>query len=464
MIFSKESIKQIWQNFSTDKKYILKGTLGSLMIRIVANILSFVSTIVLAHTLGQKVYDDYTYLFTWLSLLGGLSLIGFDNLSLRQIARYKSQKNYALLTGFIIVATSITSLVGIFAFLFFCITLSLIPDYQSIITSYLQENLNIEIYLLAAFMLPFIALTQVYQRLLQGAKHIIRSQIPEMIVRPFILLLLLAIIYFFQGTKLNLQTAIYLQLCAIFIAFLVSIYFFWQKIIKNLPQKISPVYDMKIWLKASLAFFLLNSISLINVRADVLMLGIMQENTAGISAYNIASRLSEIPKLMLVVTNATLAPLITTYFVAQKWADLQQILTQTARTVLLLSLPLLLILTIFSVAILHIWGENFTTASTALQLLCLAQFFNLFFGSVGTVLVMTGHENKAFIGLFISTLANIICNYTLIPVYGLNGAAYATLISIFIWNFILFIMLKKTLKLDASILGFSTFSAKNIHN
>ena len=77
---------------------------------------------------------------------------------------------------------------------------------------------------------------------------------------------------------------------------------------------------------------------------------------------------------------------------------------------------------------------------------------------------MTGHENKAFIGLFISTLANIICNYTLIPVYGLNGAAYATLISIFIWNFILFIMLKKTLKLDASILGFSTFSAKNIHN
>ena len=60
MNFSKESIKQIWQNFSTDKKYILKGTLGSIMIRIVANILSFVSTIVLAHTLGQKVYDDYT--------------------------------------------------------------------------------------------------------------------------------------------------------------------------------------------------------------------------------------------------------------------------------------------------------------------------------------------------------------------------------------------------------------------
>ena len=208
-------------------------------------------------------------------MLGGLSLIGFDNLSLRQIARYKSQKNYALLTGFIIVATSITSLVGIFAFLFFYITLSLIPDYQSIITSYLQENLNIEIYLLAAFMLPFIALTQVYQRLLQGAKHIIRSQIPEMIVRPFILLLLLAIIYFFQGTKLNLQTAIYLQLCAIFIAFLVSIYFFWQKIIKNLPQKISPAYDMKIWLKASLAFFLLNSISLINVRADILMLSLI---------------------------------------------------------------------------------------------------------------------------------------------------------------------------------------------
>ena len=119
MIFSNQKIQQFWQNISTDKRYVLRGTLGSLLLRVVANVLAFVSTIVLAHTLGQNVYDDYVYLFTWLSLLGGLSLIGFDNLSLRQIARYQNQHKYGLLKGFIVVATIITCLASVFFIMLF---------------------------------------------------------------------------------------------------------------------------------------------------------------------------------------------------------------------------------------------------------------------------------------------------------------------------------------------------------
>ena len=462
MIFSKQNIQQIWQNFSTDKRYLLKGTLGSIILRIVANILSFATTIVLAHTLGQKIYDDYTYLFTWLTLLGSLSLLGFDNLSVRQIARYQSQKKYAFLKGFIIVATLITCLAGIIAFFSFFIYLSLRADNQLFINSYLQESFNKKVWLIAFLVLPLMALTQVFQHLLQGAKYIIRSQISEMIVRPAILMLFLASFYFWKQQQLNLESAVYLQLAAIFVAFWASFYFFWQKILLELPPKILPAYDTKVWLKASMSFFLINSISLINVRTDILMLGMMQASTEGISAYNIAIRLSEIPKLILIVANATLAPLIVNYFSTQKWTDLQQMLTQTARIVWLLSLPLLIILVVFSISILSLWGEGFVTAHFALQLLCVAQFFNLVFGSVGTVLVMTGHENKAFIGLFISTLCNIACNYALIPLYGLNGAALATLVSIFVWNCLLFLILKKTLKLDSSIFGLWAFSTHQL--
>ncbi|MGB1204792.1 MAG: flippase [Chitinophagales bacterium] len=461
MDFAKQKVLQIWQNFSTDKRYILKGTLGSLILRVVANVLSFVSTIVLAHILGQSVYDDYTYLFAWFSLVGGLSLLGFDNLSLRQMARYQNKKRYDLLKGFIIVATLITCLVGTLLFFSVYIYSSLTLDNQLFTIIYLQENIKSKIWLLVFLILPFMALTQVYQHLLQGAKHIISSQIPEMIVRPIVLLCLLIGIYIYQDQQLDLETAIYLQLLAIFVAFLASVYFFWRKIIATMPAKILPTYEIEVWLKASASFFLINSISLINVRTDILMLGMMQANTEGISAYNIGVRLSEIPKLILIVTNATLAPLIASYFSAQKWKELQKMLTQTARIVWLLSLPLLMILVVFAAAILSIWGQGFVMAKSALQLLCMAQFFNLFFGSVGTVLMMTGHEKKAFIGLIISTLCNISCNYALIPKYGLNGAALATLISIFIWNFLLFLILKKTLQLDSSILGFWTFTVQS---
>jgi O-antigen/teichoic acid export membrane protein len=48
--------------------------------------------------------------------------------------------------------------------------------------------------------------------------------------------------------------------------------------------------------------------------------------------------------------------------------------------------------------------------------------------------------------IFFSILINIILNYMLIPKFGIEGAATATLISTIFWKSLLFIKLKRTIK------------------
>ena len=56
-------------------------------------------------------------------------------------------------------------------------------------------------------------------------------------------------------------------------------------------------------------------------------------------------------------------------------------------------------------------------------------------------------------GLGVSVVLNILLNALLIPKFGLNGAAAATMISALSWNLILVVVVKKILKIDASVIG-----------
>ena len=72
-----------------------------------------------------------------------------------------------------------------------------------------------------------------------------------------------------------------------------------------------------------------------------------------------------------------------------------------------------------------------------LTILSVGQFMNVVAVSVGLILIMTGHEDDTFEGLAIVTIANVILNVLLIPIWGLKGAAVANAVSTIIWNILL---------------------------
>jgi O-antigen/teichoic acid export membrane protein len=69
--------------------------------------------------------------------------------------------------------------------------------------------------------------------------------------------------------------------------------------------------------------------------------------------------------------------------------------------------------------------------------LCAGQLINAAMGSVGYLLIMTGHGRDAAASLGVGVAVNIILNALLIPVWGIEGAAFSSAIGQIIWNGIL---------------------------
>ncbi|MBA7669784.1 hypothetical protein ES703_77918 [subsurface metagenome] len=89
-----------------------------------------------------------------------------------------------------------------------------------------------------------------------------------------------------------------------------------------------------------------------------------------------------------------------------------------------------------------VFGPEFTQSHTPLAILAVGQLVNAGMGSVGFLLNMTGHERDVARTLLITAGLNILLNLALIPPFGMAGAASATAVSLALWNFILYQLVK----------------------
>jgi|TARA_B100002003_G_C14093343_1_gene525843 O-antigen/teichoic acid export membrane protein len=99
------------------------------------------------------------------------------------------------------------------------------------------------------------------------------------------------------------------------------------------------------------------------------------------------------------------------------------------RWIISLSIPIAIIMILFSKKIMLLFGGNYVAASNALAILTLAAFIQTIFGGGGHTLTMTGFTKINMVNSIIAVLINIVLNITWIPLYGIMGAAYATLVS-----------------------------------
>jgi O-antigen/teichoic acid export membrane protein len=138
--------------------------------------------------------------------------------------------------------------------------------------------------------------------------------------------------------------------------------------------------------------------------------------------------------------------------IAQHYTDnnkkeLLKTLKQSARMIVLLTVPVVLFVCLFSEDILYFFGENYTQSKQALLILMVGQLFASFFGVSAIYLNMTGRQSIFQIVLIFAVLVNLILNIILIPVYSMTGAAIAFVSSLLFWNIVTAIIVYKKDKL-----------------
>ncbi len=425
------------------KDFLVQGSVGSFSLRITATGLGFITSILLARLLGAEGYGIYSYALSWALLLSVFAVMGFDKLSVRYLAVYHAKQQWGLMHGLIKrTGQAVLALSVVLATASAVIAWGLMTREATVMRNAL---------IFAFLVLPVYSLIRLKQSVLQGMHEVVKGQAPEMIFQPILFLVLLLGTCFLPKRSISAEHAVLLFVVTAVGTLVVLTYM----VNRSLPREATaaaPAFETDRWLKTALPLLFIDSMYIINSRTDIIMLGAMK-GAAPTGIYNVANRGAEFITFVLISVNMVLAPTIAALHAQGEKDRLQNIITLSARAVLLFSLPIALALIIFGKYFLMIFGLEFIPGNRALSILSIAQFFNCAMGSVGVLLVMTGHQKQAAIGVAISAVLNIILNALLIPVWGIEGAAIATGVSMITWNAIFVVWVYRKLGIHTTALG-----------
>lgn len=177
---------------------------------------------------------------------------------------------------------------------------------------------------------------------------------------------------------------------------------------------------------------------------DIIMLGMMvDENQVGI--YNIAYKIGSVGFLVIVSVSTIITPQMATLYGKGEFLELKKLIHQATRLIAVLSIPLVFGLVLFSEFILSFFGSEVVSGNITLSIVSFGVLFSAIAGNVDQILNMTNNQIILRNITFLVFIINVILNLLLIPIYGINGAAIASLVSNIVINLLCVYYIKKKL-------------------
>lgn len=291
-----------------------------------------------------------------------------------------------------------------------------------------------------------LAFLTIYSELLKGLKLIKNSQLIQGVFPPA-----LTILFFYSiGRKFDLLGAVgSLNLSVIITAF-IGLYM-WRQATPNLKGIDGRIKPRKL-LESSIPLFFIMVVNLLIDRIPVFVLGIYCES-ADVGIFSISLRTTMLTSFILISVNSIAAPKFAELYSLKDRINLRRTAVQSQRIMLIFASPILAFFLLFPKFVLSLFGPDFGSGSSVLIILAIGQFINVSFGSVGFLLIMTGHErilkNISILGLAFCFILNIV----FVPSLGILGAALATAIVVVIKNIMAFIFVIKLLDINIFSIG-----------
>lgn len=153
-----------------------------------------------------------------------------------------------------------------------------------------------------------------------------------------------------------------------------------------------------------------------------------------VGIYGAALRVSMLVSFFLVSINNIVAPKFASLFVRGDIETLGIVARRSAILLMLFASPLLLLMLLAGDKIMGLYGPNFSEGSIVLAILAIGQMVNAFCGPAGNLLTMTGYEHKLRNSTLVALVVLAVVSILMIPLYGMEGAAVATAMSVIVNN------------------------------
>ncbi len=382
---------------------------------IAGSLIKYGSNIVIQRGFGAAAFGLYTLGMSVVSLITAIFNLGLDDAMVRYVAIYKAKRKAASLRGLIIFCTALAGISGVLGALFMVFTAPYLAAVKR------SPELT-PILILISPMVPFLCMQTIWISGLQGLKEFKGRVLTQRVFLPvsLIFLLLAALIFFHSLQAIVIATVIYGLIGA-----LISLYMFFHRIAGLLkPGPVS--YELRDWFGFAAPNFLTSVIDTVLQSIDTLLLAFFAISNVAIGQYAAAIKISSNILIPQYSFNAMFAPMIAELHSQgehQKLAALFHIVTKWSIT---FSLPIFWIATLFSVSLLSISGPQFVAAWPLLIAFSIGTLINVGTGSVGYILLMTGHTRISFLNSLTAVLVDIAVGVALTPRYGAMGVAIAT--------------------------------------
>ncbi len=427
---------------------VLKGSSAAFLLRVAGMVSSYSLIFLISHVYGADVLGIFALCLTLLQVFTVLGKLGVDTAMMRFVSEYSTSGEFIFISRMSKLALNIllplSSVICILVF-FYSREIAEVVFKKGYLTPYFK--------IAALGIVPNIFIMLNSERL-RGLKKIKEYSFLRNVAIPLFAFGILGISSVFISHKV-LPVLIYM--IVVVITAIIS-FIFWRKaftaesgnsnVLSMNQGKSRPDYRKLLGLAIPMLFT--TSLLLIMGWTDTIMLGIFK-TTADVGIYRVSLRLAAIISITLIAFNAILGPKVTELWEKGKVNELKKVVRQATAIVFVSSMIGFIILVIFRHLILGMFGPEIRSGSTAFIFLLLGQLFNSAVGSVGLILMVTGKQIVIQNVMIAGTIINITLNLLLIPNYGINGAAFASMTSMIFINIIPFIYVKK-------FMGFYTLS------
>jgi len=288
--------------------------------------------------------------------------------------------------------------------------------------------------------------------MLRALDHPVWGQVPEMLLRPALLIVSFGLMVLLWGDGVRLVHAFVALAVGSVGAAGVGI-----AVLRRMsPAALSaavPCFRTREWVRSAALLAGSSGLLLLNSYTDILMLGALG-TLEQVGIYRIATQVALLSGFVFGAINMLATPKFATLRAAGDRATLQSTAVFMARLALLGAVPVPLLFLLFGSSILRVvFGAPFEAAYAPMFVLFAGHIATAVAGMAGSQLMMSGNEGMLLRITGMAVVVNAATSALLIPRFGVMGAAAGNAAAMTVWNLCVWIGSIRLTGIDTSVIG-----------
>lgn len=383
--------------------------------------------------LGKLHYGIVTTVLSFAHIMMPILAFGVQNTLIRFFSYYKTQKERDEFLTFLLVMP-LALIIPIFLVFY--------AFYQPISSLWVIENPTLKPFF---WLIPIVGLFMAYFEIFYAwvkiqMQSVVGNFISEVFVRLLVMVLLFAVYY----DIIQKDTFVYCAAFAYLVQLLVMIIYAFS--IKKPVLKFVIPANIKDIVHYSFFIIVSGGVAVMLIDFDKVMIPIYKDITNN-ALYAVAIFIATVIAVPSRAMTQIVAPITAKLMVEQKWSELNDLYKKSAINLQIIGGFIMLLIFLNIKEIYHIVPKDYSGGIWVVFMIGLSKFYDVILGNNNSIIVNTKYYRTVLLFGIFTVVLMIVLNMIFIPLYGIEGSAFATLITVMIYNTIKLFFVVNKLKL-----------------